>query len=777
MAPHFKYQPLSSSNSIRLAHLSHNDKARHGFSLRLAESSLSGETVFNALSYTWGLPYHVDITDLEKPNLESGETFVIPVDNDGGHDSQEVAVTENLFYALRQLIANANGEPITPIWIDAICINQSDEAEKSSQVNMMSEIYSTASSVVVWLGKDDAPQPFLDLHANDALERYLTEVAWGNEDGIPSAAALQRMGLASLQRWQDLWWHYVSFYRRQRYFRRVWIIQETALARDITVLCGSHTLDWTRLVVIGNLMAVSNVANQWSLLGNRVKILMQHTCWTPGNEIRSLHMFRTDHRLNGGLPMRLHQTKANFMRGRQDLKVDDMATEGILQSLGASDVHKEHKEYAYFCLVLRQFSDYQTTDKRDHVFAAVAFCQPFFKKAGVEPPIKPSYKLTVQEVFTQVTAKLLDAMPLLSLLSYVADDKRRVPGLASWVPDFSSPFTHRPLIMRGCVFEENASSDDEDGLDGGGDGGKTPRPVYNASLTAGVTWPPPPGSEPFAVLLDKGHLRVSGTCLGSVNVVCPAAFKTAGELSYLPYLEFVGNELPPVYPWTGEPRSEVFWRTLCGNFSDWDGEYPASFATGSIWFRQHILENVAVMMIASMGDNANNMGVYFAELMKSSALLGYMAADDAGNDFLPNPLELAVQVNTFLSKAFEVINAHGMEGVQNNPDAAFADAATSFGSSPAEMECLKMLGLGMSLIERRLFTTEEGGLGLGPSGITWDDEVWVIRGARVPFVLRRRVGGEHSNEYRLLGEAYLHGAMDGEMLDERGAGIMKITLC
>ena len=37
--------------------------------------------------------------------------------------------------------------------VDAICINQEDKIEKGMQVRYMSEIYSKASHVIVWLGE------------------------------------------------------------------------------------------------------------------------------------------------------------------------------------------------------------------------------------------------------------------------------------------------------------------------------------------------------------------------------------------------------------------------------------------------------------------------------------------------------------------------------------------------------------------------------------------------------------------------------------------------
>ena len=40
---------------------------------------------------------------------------------------------------------------LTLLWVDALCINQEDNAERARQVKLMGEIYSTAQKVLVWL--------------------------------------------------------------------------------------------------------------------------------------------------------------------------------------------------------------------------------------------------------------------------------------------------------------------------------------------------------------------------------------------------------------------------------------------------------------------------------------------------------------------------------------------------------------------------------------------------------------------------------------------------
>ena len=63
---------------------------------------------------------------------------------------------------------------------------------------------------------------------------------------------------------------------------------------------------------------------------------------------------------------------------------------------------------------------------------------------------------------------------------------------------------------------------------------------------------------------------------------------------------------------------------------------------------------------------------------------------------------------------------------------------------------------------RKLFMTESGLFRLGPKSLGQDsnskDEVWILMGARVPFILRKVEG----DRYMIVGEAYVYGIMYGE---------------
>jgi hypothetical protein len=89
-------------------------------------------TDFTALSYTWGAPIFSQkliLNDIAYP------------------------ITENLYLFLRRCLQCTQ---IRRLWIDAVCINQHDDVEKSMQVANMLSIYRKASPVRVWLGEAGA---------------------------------------------------------------------------------------------------------------------------------------------------------------------------------------------------------------------------------------------------------------------------------------------------------------------------------------------------------------------------------------------------------------------------------------------------------------------------------------------------------------------------------------------------------------------------------------------------------------------------------------------
>lgn len=124
--------------------------------LKVVDLASSGD--FEALSYTWGPPFERQV--LENDVIEiSGQTL---------------SITGNLSHALRRLrLATA---PLT-LWVDAICIDQGDSAERGHQVGFMAEVFRSAARVIAWLGEDSEyrdGQWFVEYHCD--TERFWREL-------------------------------------------------------------------------------------------------------------------------------------------------------------------------------------------------------------------------------------------------------------------------------------------------------------------------------------------------------------------------------------------------------------------------------------------------------------------------------------------------------------------------------------------------------------------------------------------------------------------------
>lgn len=73
---------------------------------------------------------------------------------------------------------------------------------------------------------------------------------------------------------------------------------------------------------------------------------------------------------------------------------------------------------------------------------------------------------------------------------------------------------------------------------------------------------------------------------------------------------------------------------------------------------------------------------------------------------------------------------------------------------------------------RRLFETSRGFMGLGPAAAQVDDQVCLLLGGQVLYVLRDR----EDNHYEFVGECYVHGMMDGQACEDESYAIRDIVL-
>ena len=174
-----------------------------------------------ALSYTWGPPA-ID----ERWNITL--------------HGQRFRLTQNLDFALRHL---RQRDAKIVLWIDQVCIDQTDSDEKAHQVARMGLIYRLARNTVAWIGErrdgsDAAVRTLRDVNA--ILHTRIVQ------DDLDPAMDLANLGLpeAASLRWKKLHDLFAREWFAREWFARVWIIQEVALSHRVHVMCGPDVLSW-----------------------------------------------------------------------------------------------------------------------------------------------------------------------------------------------------------------------------------------------------------------------------------------------------------------------------------------------------------------------------------------------------------------------------------------------------------------------------------------------------------------------------------------------------
>lgn len=207
--PPYRYTPLSGPRSIRVIVLEKlsGPKPHQNVRCRMEEIHLDAGEPFAALSYAW--------------DSYKGTADIIC-------DGRIIKVSKNCVAALRQF---QNACDVERLWVDAVCINQSDTAEKKVQLGIMGEIYFKSHQVRAWLGEHDKASKLVFNFLNDLSKRPAY-------NGAPA-------GIKVARRWPDLSKSLAEFFGRS-WFTRAWPIQEVALPLPgrVKVVCGTSTMDF-----------------------------------------------------------------------------------------------------------------------------------------------------------------------------------------------------------------------------------------------------------------------------------------------------------------------------------------------------------------------------------------------------------------------------------------------------------------------------------------------------------------------------------------------------
>ncbi|KKY36372.1 putative ankyrin and het domain protein [Diaporthe ampelina] len=222
----YEYEPLPGINYIRRVKL-HPGTFEEAIvvSLEVVPFSEDQRPEYEALSYVWGSAEQPEIVRVD-------ETYGLAI-----------SATRNLATALKYL--RRADEPRT-LWIDALCINQTDEVEKGPQVAMMGDIYRHATRVVVWLGPEADNSDMI--FAKMAYLGSQIQVDFTGKVEIGLAEGATELGLADPSKpvyfWVEEFDALVHLFSRA-WFSRLWIRQEIHLASPAAVItCGHSQVPW-----------------------------------------------------------------------------------------------------------------------------------------------------------------------------------------------------------------------------------------------------------------------------------------------------------------------------------------------------------------------------------------------------------------------------------------------------------------------------------------------------------------------------------------------------
>ncbi|KAI8721720.1 HET domain-containing protein [Fusarium sp. LHS14.1] len=201
---------------------------------------LKSDPVYETLSYVWG-----DQTNTRQITC----------------DGSPRVITESLYLALSRL--RLRDRPRT-VWIDQLCIDQTNDVEKSLQVSVMRDIYRKASRGLIWLGElpTEEQTGFPETHVALVFQ-CLTEMITDLPNAGSSADEVQPRHLGEVilalmgsqwAKWQGVkWW------------QRIWTIQEAKLPVESDLMWGGHTLsfDILKRVAVGLVMVDSGVGQRF----------------------------------------------------------------------------------------------------------------------------------------------------------------------------------------------------------------------------------------------------------------------------------------------------------------------------------------------------------------------------------------------------------------------------------------------------------------------------------------------------------------------------------
>ncbi|KAK6441768.1 hypothetical protein LTR95_001992 [Oleoguttula sp. CCFEE 5521] len=572
---------------------------------------------YTALSYVWGAPDLTSSIDL------------------GGEVTD---ITSNLDVALRNLRHESHS---VSLWVDQVCINQSDLREKETQIQLMGLIYRRAWNTLIWLGEDFYHGAFQAMQEMADDTQGLNRVLLEDEKELlrhppPHKAQAYDAARAMLN---------------NPWFQRTWTIQEVVLSSSPYIMAGRSTCHW-------------------------------EDCIGYCGPLKDLGVFDAP----------LFETRPHldsYVRTEpRPLELSAMETAFNLYAMSVSSHTHPSQEAGSLLDILIATRHAKVSNSRDKIFGILGLCTE---------NIVPDYSVSLAKILWETT---------LTCIRHGGDQAQPVRVVPSRMDGFNG--SHVFFQILGCIDHPV------------GTGGDSPSWV--------IDWSQPRFTHALAV---DGVSRNCFNAGGSSTITGLGLSSDEQKLhTYAKVFDTV-HSLSPIIT---------------------DAELLASDST---------LDNTALAQ-----------SIAFAHFVSPSTTTGSLftgfckviTTGKDGTGRLPYPSEYTEVISylcdtvtgqspTFADQVYTQRQQRGRMTLQNlktrNSGRAFEDCKKAFK---------------VAMLNRRLCWTARGHLGLVPRFAREDDDLVVIPGGAVPYVVRRVRDADGKAEYHLIGEAYVDGVMNGEVM-------------
>ena len=378
--PSFKYSPLNcETNDIRLVRLL-EENSSYVLSCELQHFPSASSPPYLALSYTWGDPKDTVPISLNDRSLNITRNLLSFLQHSRHRSKSPITFSEALWF---------DDEPLEPdgqwLWIDAICIDQSNIPERNLQVPRMKEIYERAEGVITWLGpaSDDSDIAFAVIRSlgRATIRAYKATGKYDPNAMVAVGRAFGRREWDSVQKvFHRPWWN------------RAWICQEvttpTKGEKRAMAWCGHNQIDW-------DYFGIASVY----ILDAELERALEKSENISNMRIRTLACMTADRKTPG------------------KNRVND-----LLYLLGAN-------------------RDCETSDPRDKIYAFLAI-------SNDGQVIQADYEKPVAAVYTELATTFIKRDRRLDVLGYSCLEHISF-DLPSWVPNWSLKSIANRLCLAG----------------------------------------------------------------------------------------------------------------------------------------------------------------------------------------------------------------------------------------------------------------------------------------------------------------------------------------